>query len=122
MSNFPALEPESRTYTEGTYAVLKAKSLLGGEFSVRKNNAAIDYKLSLVFTSGSIVQSDAIFEHYALHNRFQPFDLPATVLAGATFQIPANYQWIYASSPASNFSAKGAQVTVELILVAPYEI
>jgi hypothetical protein len=122
MADFPSLVPQTRTYTPGTYAVLRAGTLSGGDFAVRKTNAVTDYRLSLTFVSADLTQSDSIFFHYAIQNRFQPFDLPASVISNSGFSFPSGYQWIYAASPEVTFSPGNVQVTVELELVAPYGI
>jgi|TARA_R100000482_G_scaffold49607_2_gene17611 hypothetical protein len=122
MADFPSLSPQTRTYTPGSFAVLRTETLLGDEFSLRKNNAAVDHRLTLTFANDSTAHSDTIFAHYAVHHRFQPFDLPDEVYAGATFTLPANYQWIYARPPEVSFSAGNVEVLVELVLVAPYNI
>lgn len=122
MADFPSLTPETRTYTPGSYAVLRAGSLSGGDFPVRKTNAATGYLLSLTFVSSSASQSSTIFSHYAIQNRFNPFDLPSSITDGGGFSLPSGYQWIYASAPEVTFSPGNVAVTVELELVAPYDI
>jgi hypothetical protein len=122
MADFPLLSPQSRSYTPGSFAVRRSKTLSGKEVTVRRTNAAVDYRLRFTFTSGSIVQQSQIFSHYAVHNRFQPFDLPSSVLQGSDLTFPAGYQWIYAKTPTVVHDPGVVRVSVELLLVAPYDI
>ncbi len=122
MADFPTLTPATRTYTPGSYAVLTSETLSGNQVSVRRTSSATNYRLSMTFTSLSLNDSNTIFGHYAVHNRFQGFDLPSSVTDGGGLSFPTNYQWIYASQPEVNFSSGNVEVTVELELVAPYNI
>tara|TARA_B100001142_G_C14347269_1_gene660555 strand:- start:3625 stop:3993 length:369 start_codon:yes stop_codon:yes gene_type:complete len=122
MADFPSLAPQSRTYTPGSYAVLRSTTLSGVETTVRKNNAAVNYRLRLTFTSGSTSQQKQIFSHYAIQNRFQPFDLPSSVLQGSALTFPSGYQWIYANPPAVAYDPGVIKVSVELQLIPPYSI
>lgn len=122
MADFPSFTPETRTYTPGSYAVLRTSTLSGDDFSVRRTNAATDYFLSLTFLSGDATQQNSIFAHYAIQNRFQPFDLPSSITDGSGISLPANYQWIYAKPPEVSFAPGNVEVSVELELVAPYGI
>lgn len=122
MADFPALTPQSRTYTPGSYAVLRTSTFSGNDVSVRRNNAAFDHRLRLTFVSGSTTDQNTVFTHYALHNRFQPFDLPASILAGSDLTFPSGYQWIYFAAPDVSYEPSVVTISVELQLVAPYEI
>lgn len=122
MADFPSLTPQSRIYTPGVFAALATDTLSGSHVTVRRNNAAFDHRLSLTFVSGTVTDQNTVFEHYAIHNRFQPFDLPASVLAGSDLTFPTNYQWIYAGPPEVSYDPGVVTVSVDLQLVAPYEI
>lgn len=122
MADFPTLTPATRAYTPGSYAVLRSETLSGNQVSVRRTNSATNYRLSMTFLSSSLTESNSIFSHYAVQNRFQPFDLPSSVTDGGSFTFPTNYQWIYASPPEVSFTPGSVEVTVELELVAPYDI
>lgn len=122
MADFPSLTPQSRTYTPGTFAVVATNTLSGSHVTVRRNNAAYDHRLSCAFVSDTVTDQQTIYEHYAFHNRFQPFDLPTSVLAGSDLTFPANYQWIYAGPPEVSYGPGVVTVSIELQLVAPYEI
>ncbi len=121
MSDFPSLAPQSRSYTPGSFAALRSKTLSGDETTVRRNNAAINHQLRLTFVSGSVTNQKAIFSHYAIQNRFQPFDLPSLVLQGSSLTFPLGYQWIYSGPPTVAYTASTIEVSVQLQLVAPYK-
>lgn len=122
MADFPTLTPQARTYTPGSFAVLSADTLSGNKITIRKNNAATDYLLSLTFISDSVNDQNKIFNHYASQNRFQPFDLPTEVLANGGLSFPSGYQWIYRGAPQVTYEPGKITVSVELELVAPYNI
>lgn len=122
MADFPELTPQSRTYTPGSYAVLRTSTLSGDDVAVRRTNSASNYRLRLVFVSGSTQDQNKVFTHYALHHRFASFDLPSSVLSGADITFPSGYKWIYAVPPEVEFQASTVTVSVDLQLVAPYEL
>lgn len=122
MADFPSLIPETRTYTPGSFAVYRSITLTGDDIAVRKNNAATDYLLSLTFVNSGVSSQKLIFQHYAVHHRFQPFDLPSEITDGGGFSFPTNYQWIYAKPPEVKFSSGSTEISVDLVLVAPYNI
>ena len=122
MSDFPAYNPQSRSYTPGSYAALQVQTLSGNEVSVRRTNASVNHTLRMSFTSSTTEQQNKIFEHYGINNRFQPFDLPSIVLQGSDLTFPANYQWIYAGPPEVSYDPGQITVSVELQLIPPYSL
>lgn len=122
MADFPSYTPQSRTYTPGSFAVRRSTTLSGDQVAVRKNNAATDYQLSLSFVSSTTVIQNSIFSHYAVQNRFIPFDLPSTITDGGGLSFPSGYQWIYSGPPEVTFAPGKIEVRVRLELVAPYDI
>lgn len=122
MADFPSYDPQTRTYTPGSFAVFRSKTLSGNQISVRRNNAATGYRLSLSFTSSEVTQQKKIFEHYEIHNRSQSFDLPAKIISNSGFSFPPGYQWIYLEPPKVNFTPGRVTVAVSLELIAPYDI
>ena len=122
MADFPSLAPQSRSYTPGSFAVLRSTTLSGDETTVRRNNASINHQLRLTFISGSVKDQKTIFSHYAIHDRFQPFDLPSLVLQSSDLTFPSGYQWIYSEAPTVAYSPGVIEVSVQLQLVAPYDI
>lgn len=122
MATFPALQPQTRTYTPGASPSSAAVVLTGDETSVRHTNSAIGYILRLTFRGLTAAQHYQIVGHYSAHNRFTSFDLPSTVLLGSGLTFPTTYEWIYVSSPQTTYAPGSIEVTVELELVPPYTI
>jgi hypothetical protein len=122
MATFPTLQPSIRTYTPGQHPASNIPVLTGDETSVRHTNASTDYILRLAFNGLTPEQHSLVNNHYLLHGRFQPFDLPDSVLFGANFQFPSGYQWIYADSPRTTHTPGVVTLRVELQLVPPYNI
>jgi hypothetical protein len=120
MATFPALNPTSRTYIPGQPPATALTTLNGDELSVRHNNASTKYILRLGFNGITPDEHFAINSHYSIHGRFQPFDLPTSILLGGNFSFPANYLWIYGASPDTQYDPGVIAVTVELELVPPY--
>jgi len=117
MATFPALQPTARTYIPGQAAATPIGSLDGSELSVRHVNASTGYTLRLGFNGLSQTDHFSIISHYMLHGRFQPFDLPPSVVAGANFEFPSGYSWIYVKSPDTEYSPGVVTTSVELELV-----
>lgn len=122
MADFPTLTPKTRTYVPGSFAVYRTATLSGDQVSIRRNNAATNYQLSLTFISSTVADQKEIFNHYAIQNRFQPFDLPSSITDGGGLSFPTGYQWIYSAPPEVTFSPGTVEVSVQLELVAPYDI
>ena len=122
MTTFPALQPTTRTYTPGQHPASNIPALTGDETSVRHTNASTDYILRLGFNGLTPAQHSLVNSHYLLHGRFQPFDLPTSVLFDANFEFPSGYQFIYAGSPQTTHTPGVVTLTVELQLVPPYAI
>jgi hypothetical protein len=117
MSTFPTLQPSTRTYTPGQHASTPLPVLSGNEISVRHTNGSTGNVLRLTFSPISRTDQFAVLSHYSIHGRFIPFDLPSLVLIASDITIPANYQWIYASSPSIDETCATINVTVELELI-----
>ena len=122
MADFPSLVPSSRIYTYGAVTAMSSTVLTGQQVSVRRSNAATGHTLALEFISSSVADQSSIFTHYASHNRFYLFDLPAVVLTGSGLTFPAGYQWIYAKPPSVSYLPDVVTVSVELELVPPNSI
>ena len=122
MAAFPALAPQGRSYTPGSTPSSTIQALTGDETSVRHTNASTGHRLRLTFRGITSAQHYQIVGHYSMHGRFTPFDLPAVVLLGSGLTFPANYAWIYASSPKTAYSPGLIETNVELELVPPYTI
>ena len=117
MATFPALQPTARTYIPGQSPATPIGSLDGGELSVRHINSSVGYTLRLGFTGLTDTEHFSIISHYMIHGRFQPFDLPPSIVAGANFEFPSGYSWIYVSSPDTEYAPGLINVTVELELI-----
>ena len=120
MATFPALEPNSRTFTPGQFPATAINVYSGDEISVRHTNASTSYFLRLGFNGLTSDQHFEITSHYMGHGRFQPFDLPTSVLLGSNLSFPTGYLWIYAASPSTQYDPGVISVSVELELVPPY--
>lgn len=122
MATFPALNPQSRTYTPGSAPATPLGALNGDELMVRHANVVNGYTLRLGFTGLTQDQHFAITSHYMLHGRFQPFNLDPTTLLGSGLTFPTGYNWIYTKAPDTTYTPGLISVTVELELVAPYTL
>lgn len=122
MATFPALNPQSRTYTPGSAPSTPLGALDGDELMVRHANVEAGYFLRLGFTGLTQAQHFAITSHYMLHGRFDPFDLDVETLKGSGLTFPTGYNWIYAKAPDTTYAPGVISVSVELELVAPYTL
>lgn len=114
MATFPALKPNARTFIPGQKANSHIGTFDGNELSVLHTNASTKYTLRLTFTGMTNDEHLALVSHYINHDRFVPFDIPATITAGSNIQIPAGYQWTYVSSPQTDYSPGLVVTTVEI--------
>lgn len=122
MTVFPSLTPQARTYTPGAFAAHSADTVSGDHITVRRNNASVGQRLTLTFVSGTVDDHNSIYLHYITQNRFEPFDLPTSVLSGAELTFATNYQFIYAGPPEVTYDPGVVTVSVELQLIPPYNV
>ena len=122
MATFPALQPQTRTYTPGAMPSTAIRVLTGDETSVRHTNSSFGHSLRFTFRGLTAAQQTSITNHYLTHGRFTAFDLPTSVLAGSGLTFPANYAWIYAVSPQTSYSPGLIETVVQLELVPPYTL
>jgi hypothetical protein len=122
MATFPDLEPQSRSYTPGSYPVVYLQTLTGRDATIRQTNGLINTILRLQFIDSGLEKQNEIFNHYAIHDRFQSFDLPDSTLRNADLTLPTDYLWIYAKPPEVSYDPGQVVVSVELQLVPPYSI
>lgn len=122
MANFPAINPQSRTFTPGLAPSTPLGALDGDELMVRHANVVNGYTLRLGFTGLTQAQHFEITSHYMLHGRFEPFDLDAITLLGSGLTFPSGYSWIYVKAPDTTYMPDVISVSVELELVAPYTL
>lgn len=114
MAIFPALKPNARTFIPGQKASSHIGTFDGDELSVLHTNASTKYILRLTFTGMTTDEHFALVNHYINHERFVPFDIPASITAGSNIQIPAGYQWTYVSSPQTDYTPGVVVATVEI--------
>lgn len=122
MANFPAIAPQSRTYTPGVPPASPISALDGDEQVIRNANVVNGYFLRLGFTGLTEDQHFELTSHYLLQGRFEPFDLDSITLLGSGLTFPAGYQWIYAAPPDTTYTPGIISVNVELELVPPYTL
>lgn len=122
MATFPALNPNTRTYTPGQSPSTPLPVLSGDEGSVRHTNGSTGNIIRLTFDPVSRADQFAVISHYTQHGRFIPFDLDQLTLVASGITFPANYQWIYAASPTISETCAIISITVELELLPPFNL
>lgn len=122
MATFPALTPSSRTYTPASSPNTALRVLTGDESSVRHSSSSVGHRLRMGFQQISRADHYSLISHYALHGRFEAFDLPAEPLTGSGLTFPSGYQWIYVSPPETEEVCDQIIVSVDLELIPPYSI
>jgi|GEM_PF-3043077 len=119
MATFPALTPSSRTYTPASSPNTALRVLTGYESSVRHSSSSVGHRLRMGFQQISRADHYSLISHYALHGRFEAFDLPSEPLAGSGLTFPSGYQWIYVSPPETEEICGQIVCSVELELIPP---
>jgi len=122
MADFPALNPQVRSFTPAQYPNSHIGTLIGDELSVRHTNSSTGSILRLTFNGITQSTKTDLIAHYSFHARFAPFDLTATTLLGSDITIPANYEWIYVGPPEFDETPDTITATVELELIPPYTL
>jgi hypothetical protein len=122
MADFPALNPQIRSFTPAQYPNTHIDTLSGDEISVRHTNSSTGSILSLTFRGITQTIKTTLIAHYSFHARFIPFDLSSTTLLGSGITVPANYQWIYVSSPVFEEIPGVITASVNLELIPPYTL
>lgn len=122
MADFPALNPQVRSFTPAQYASTPIATLDGTELGVRHTNSSTGSILRLTFNGIDQDTKKDIIAHYSFHARFIPFDLTVTTLLGSNITIPTNYQWIYVGPPTFDESPDVISASVELELIPPYTL
>jgi hypothetical protein len=120
MAIFPALTPSTRAYTPSSSASTSLRVLTGNEVSVRQSSSSVGHQLRMSFNLLSRADHYSLISHYALHGRFESFDLDSTTLAGSGLTFPSGYQWIYITPPQTEEVCGEIYATVELEMVPPY--
>lgn len=122
MADFPALNPQIRTYTPAEYPSTHIAPLNSDELGVRHTNSNTNSILRLTFTGITQDTKDDIIAHYSFHARFVSFDLTATTLLGSNITIPSGYQWLYVGPPTVEETPDVITANVELELISPFAL
>lgn len=122
MANFPALNPQVRSFTPAEYPSSHVAALDGTELGVRHTNSSTGSLLRLTFTGITQTIKTDIIAHYSFHARFIAFDLDPLTLLGSNIGIPTNYQWIYVGPPTFEETPDLISANVELELIPPYTL
>lgn len=125
MADFPELEPTTRAWDFGAYAMSEAPAVGGG--AIRFNHATEAVGITLAMTFEGLADNDLqlIRDHYyAQQGGYLSFLLPAVIWLGHTSTTdvaPATDRWIYASPPDEGDAKQGGfyDVTVTLRHVGP---
>lgn len=122
MADFPALNPQVRSFTPARYPSTPIECLDGTELGVRHTNSSTGSILRLTFNGISAQTKTDLITHYSFHARFIPFDVTATTLLGSNITVPTNYQWIYVGPPTFDETPDAISASVELELIPPYTL
>jgi hypothetical protein len=117
MATFPALTPSTRTYTPASSSSTPLRVLTGSEVSVRHSSSSVGQQLRMGFNLLSRADHYSLISHYALHGRFEAFDMDAATLAGSGLTFPTGAQWIYITPPQTEEVCGEIYATVELEMV-----
>lgn len=121
MTLFPAILPDSRAFTPGSYPAATAATARGLQLRAQRSTAMLESGLQLSFGARSRADREAIEAHYlAQQGGWLPFDLPPETLSGfdaAQFTLPG-YRWRYAKPPAIEaFCGELYDITIDLVSV-----
>ena len=123
-SDFPALAPSSRTFTQGVQPVSTFQTYSGLENRVLLGANQAGLSLSLAFQNLTEADFNLIFAHYVeAQGSYQDFNLSNEVVAGisdASYIQPATYTYRYAGPPSVEWVAPGiGNASVSLIGMVP---
>jgi hypothetical protein len=102
MADFPALEPEGRTYEPGEPAVNIAPTRSGTEYRTRVKSAFFGARLRLQFSDRSLAEVALITNHYiAQGGSLFGFQLSPEVVLGYGGEVlaPSTALWHYVTDP-----------------------
>lgn len=102
MAEFPALEPNSRSYDVGVFPLTEQPSLSAGTVRFLHGTQAYDLRLTLGYVQLSDSDAAQLRTHYQLQGGgYRPFMLPPIIWKGHTFSgnvFPFTTQWRYADT------------------------
>jgi len=119
MAAFPDLEPATRDYNFGTFALTEEPSPSAGIVRFRHGAIPAAYQLTLGYAYLTNAEANLIRDHYSLQSGgFISFTLPAIIWNGHTSSInivPSGTQWRYTTPPEEQqLSAGYVNLTVAL--------
>jgi len=111
MSIFPELEPATREYTFGSFALTEEPSPSAGIIRFRHTTIPAAYELTLGYEHLTDAEATLIRTHYGVQaGGFMSFPLPSIVWKGHTFTgnvAPVGMLWRYASPPEETHRSAG---------------
>lgn len=103
MAIFPALEPATRQYTFGSFALTEEPSPSAGTVRFRHSSIPAAYELMLGYEHLTDAEATLIRNHYGVQaGGFISFTLPAIIWKGHTFAgniAPVGMRWRYTAPP-----------------------
>lgn len=103
MATFPELEPNTRSYDFGLFALTEEQSMSAGIVRFQHSTTPQSYKLTLGYNAITDAQADLIRSHYQGQNGgYRSFQLPSIIWKGHTFSgniVPYTAQWRYMDTP-----------------------
>lgn len=120
MASFPALQPSSRAYNFGTFALTEVPSRNAGTVRFRHSTTPCNYELTLEYVALSNTDSVLLRTHFASQGGgYRSFPLPPIIWKGHTFSgnvMPVGLLWRYASAPEETHLPRGrTNITIELV-------
>lgn len=120
MANFPALEPNARSYNFGLLPLTEEPSISAGIVRFKHSNLAQNLSLTLGYQALTEEKINLIRQHFQNQaGSYRSFHLPSVVWKGHTFSAniaPYRMRWRYAEPPQEEHLVTGhVDVTVVLI-------
>lgn len=121
--DYPALTPETRTYTSGRIPIQRRDDLSGAAVRWIRGDVLVGHRLKLSYGLGTSLEARRILDHYrTVQGGFIPFKLPSAVWCGSASYpgstVAGGLSWRYAAEPAADDVSPGTfSVEVELISV-----
>lgn len=124
MATFPAIEPTTRSYDFGDYAMSEANAFAGGSMRFLHADEPLGNGLTLDYQEISQADMDTIRTHYRTQEGgYLSFELPAIVWLGHptnTTIAPATARWKYAAPlEEEHLQGKLYNVSIPLQYVGP---
>ncbi len=111
MSTFPELEPATREYTFGSFALTEEPSPSAGIIRFRHATIPAAYELTLGYEHLTDAEATLIRTHYGVQaGGFMSFTLPAIIWKGHSYTgnvVPSGMRWRYAAPPEETHRSAG---------------